>query len=215
VAITADVADEVDSARIVETAIKSFGRLDVYIANAGVLGTPGSLLHADAADVERTLRVNVLGTFLGIRDAARAMKDAGTGGSIVATASVAGLRSGAGPADYSASKAAVIGLVKAAANDLAPDVMGGPVIRVNAVCPGLVETGMTKPLFDLARARGTSGKIGQLNPCRRPGLPVDIANAIVFLASDAASYINGQALAVDGGLSSSHPVVPKKIRSKL
>ena len=84
-------------------------------------------------------------------------------------------------------------------------------MRVNAICPGLIETGMTKPMFDMARAAGSEKKIGQLNPLRRAGVPGEIAAAALFLASDESSYVNGQALAVDGGLSSSHPVVPGKI----
>ncbi len=123
-------------------------------------------------------------------------------GSIICTASVAGLRSGAGCLPYSASKAGVISLVQTAANQLS-----GTGVRINAICPGLIETGMTRPIFDQARARGSERKIGQLNPLRRAGAPEEIAQTALFLASDAASYVNGQAIAVDGGLSSSHPIV--------
>jgi NAD(P)-dependent dehydrogenase (short-subunit alcohol dehydrogenase family) len=123
-------------------------------------------------------------------------------GSIVCTASVAGLRSGAGGMPYSASKAGVVSLVQTAANQLA-----GTGVRVNAICPGLTETGMTQPFFDRARERGTEQKLGQLNPLRRAAGPEEQAAVALFLASDAASYVNGQAIAVDGGLSSSHPVV--------
>ena len=82
---------------------------------------------------------------------------------------------------------------------------------MNAVCPGLIETGMTKPVFDAARARGTEMKIGQLNPTARYGVADEIARAVLFLASDEASYVNGQAWVVDGGLSSGLPVVPGKL----
>ena len=136
------------------------------------------------------------------------MREAG-GGSIVCTASVAGIASGAGPTPYSASKAGVINLVKTAANELA-----GTGVRVNAVCPGLIETGMTKFWFDAARARGTEDRIGQLNPLRRHGHPDEIAAVALFLASDAASYVNGQAIAVDGGLTSSMPIVPPKPKAR-
>mmetsp|Transcript_53499 Transcript_53499/g.125822 ORF Transcript_53499/g.125822 Transcript_53499/m.125822 type:complete len:135 (+) Transcript_53499:28-432(+) len=122
-------------------------------------------------------------------------------GSIICTASVAGVRSGAGTTPYSASKAAVINMVQTSANQLA-----GTGIRVNAVCPGLVETGMTKMVFEMARERGTAGKIGQINPTKRAGTDYEIAATMLFLASDDASYVNGQAICVDGGLSSSHPV---------
>jgi NAD(P)-dependent dehydrogenase (short-subunit alcohol dehydrogenase family) len=83
-------------------------------------------------------------------------------------------------------------------------------VRVNAICPGLIETGMTRPIFEHARARGSDKKIGQLNPLRRAGIPSEIARMALFLASDASSYVNGQAFAVDGGLSSSHPVTLPK-----
>jgi NAD(P)-dependent dehydrogenase (short-subunit alcohol dehydrogenase family) len=84
-------------------------------------------------------------------------------------------------------------------------------IRVNAICPGLIETGMTRPMFELARERGSDKKIGQLNPLKRAGQPIEIARMALFLASDESSYVNGQAIAVDGGLSSSHPFVPGRL----
>lgn len=127
-------------------------------------------------------------------------------GSIIATASVAGLRSNAGPADYSASKAAVISLMQNAAFQFA-----GNGIRCNAVCPGLIETGMTGAVYAAARKRGTEGSIGQLNPLKRGGLADEVARVAAFLGSDSASYVNGQAWAVDGGLSAGHPFVPGKL----
>ncbi|MFN3590685.1 MAG: SDR family NAD(P)-dependent oxidoreductase, partial [Thermaurantiacus sp.] len=154
---------------------------------------------------EAVLRVNLVGVFLAIRESARAMMGAGAPGAIVATASVAGIRSGAGGLPYSASKAGVINLVQTSANQLA-----GTGIRVNAICPGLTETGMTAGMFEAARSRGSEGKLGQLNPLRRYATADEAASVAVFLASDDASYVNGQALAVDGGLSSSHPTVPGK-----
>jgi len=87
--------------------------------------------------------------------------------------------------------------------------VAGRGIRVNAVAPGLIETPMTAPIFDDARARGRAAKIGQLNPLRRGGQAEEVAQAVVWLASDAASYVNGQVLVVDGGLSSSHPFTPR------
>ena len=126
-------------------------------------------------------------------------------GSIICTASVAGIRSGAGPIPYSASKAGVINLVQTTAQ-----VLTGTGIRVNAICPGLIETGMTKPIFERAREKGTEAKIGQLNPLQRGGVPEEIAGAALFLASDDSSYVDGQAIVVDGGLSSSHPVAGRR-----
>ena len=122
------------------------------------------------------------------------------GGSIVCTASVAGIRSGAGGVAYSASKAGVINLVKTAAAQLCDSN-----IRVNAICPGLIETGMTQGIYDMARAAGKETMIGQLNPLRRGGEPSEIAQVALFLASDESSYVNGHAMVVDGGLSISHP----------
>lgn len=127
-------------------------------------------------------------------------------GSIIATASVAGLRSNAGSTDYSASKAAVISLMQTCCYQLA-----GTGIRCNAICPGVIETGMTAPMYDAARARGTEKKIGQLNPLRRGAVADEVARVALFLGSDESSYVNGQAWAVCGGLSAGHPVVPGKL----
>jgi len=127
-------------------------------------------------------------------------------GSIVGTASVAGIRSNAGGTDYSASKAAVVSLMQTCAYQLA-----GTGIRCNAICPGIIETGMTSAMYEMARARGTDRKIGQLNPLRRGGVADEVARAVLFLASDEASYVNGQSLPVCGGLSAGHPFVPGKL----
>jgi len=123
-------------------------------------------------------------------------------GSIIATASVAGLRSNAGPTDYSASKAAVISMMQTTAYQLSRTG-----IRCNAICPGLIETGMTAQIYDAARARGSGKKIGQLNPLQRGGLPDEVGRVALFLGSEESSYVNGQAWAVDGGLSAGHPVM--------
>lgn len=200
ISMTGDAGCEKDVARAVEKAREEFDGLHVFFANAGITGgARGGIFDVSAEVWEQVLRVNLIGPFLAIKHAAPVIRSSG-GGSIVCTASVAGLRSGAGPAQYSASKAGVINLVQTAAQQLA-----GMNIRVNAVLPGLTETGMTQPLFDGARAAGKEHKIGQLNPSLRGGRPEEIAKAALFLASDEASYVNGQSLAVDGGLSSSHP----------
>ncbi len=203
-AITGDAGDKADIDRAVAAAA-AHGSLDFAFANAGVGGGLSSLLDLTVEEWERVLRVNLIGVFLTVQAAARVMVPQGRG-SIVATASVAGIRSGAGGVPYSASKAGVISLAATAANQLA-----GSGVRVNAVCPGLTETGMTQAWFDGARARGTEHKLGQLNPLKRAAGPEEIAEVALFLASDAASYINGQAIAVDGGLSSSHPTVPGRM----
>jgi NAD(P)-dependent dehydrogenase (short-subunit alcohol dehydrogenase family) len=127
-------------------------------------------------------------------------------GSIISTASVAGIRSNAGSTDYSASKAAVVSMMQTCAYQLTRQN-----IRCNALCPGLIETGMTSNVFESARARGTQGKIGQINPLGRAGVADEIARVALFLASDESSYVNGQAWAVCGGLSAGHPYVVGKM----
>src|ERR1700734_76354 len=206
IALIKDSSDEADVAAAVATAVSEFGGLDVCFANAGISGGLTPFFEETAERWTQILQVNLVGAFLAAKYAALEMIRHQRG-SIICTASVAGLRSGAGCMPYSASKAGVISLVQTAANQLS-----GTGVRINAICPGLIETGMTRPIFEDARARGSEGKIGQLNPLRRAGVPEEIAQLALFLASDAASYVNGQAIAVDGGLSSSHPIVIKHER---
>lgn len=195
-----DAGHEPDVEALVARAIAAFGGLDIFYANAGITGgVMGGYFDATPEIWMETLRVNLVGPFLAVKHAAPLIEARG-GGAIIATASVAGLRSGAGPAQYSASKAGVINLVQTAAQQLT-----GTGVRVNAICPGLIETGMTRFAYDAARAAGKLDRIGQLNPMLRGGEPEEIASVALFLASPAASYVNGQAVVVDGGLSSSHP----------
>lgn len=199
VAIRGDAGRDEDVAHLVRSAAARFGGLDIVFANAGVSGGLASIFDQTEEDWAEILRVNLIGPALAIKHAAPLIKERG-GGSIICTASVAGLRSGAGGAAYSASKAGVISLVKTAAQQLT-----GSNIRVNAICPGLIETGMTEFVYERARAKGQEGRLGHLNPLKRGGAPIEIAHAALFLASDESSYVNGHALVVDGGLSSSHP----------
>ena len=195
----ADAGSEDDIRRLVEETAAKHGGLDLFFANAGISGGWATMSEQTATDWAEILRVNLIGPFLAIKYAAPLIAYRG-GGSIICTASVAGLRSGAGGAAYSASKAGVINLVQNAAQQLY-----GTGVRVNAICPGLIETGMTKGIYDMARASGQGERIGELNPLNRGGEPNEIAHAALFLASDESSYVNGTALVVDGGLSSSHP----------
>jgi len=193
IAIQGDAGDDAFVKSLVAKAQSEFGGLDIFWANAGISGGFAPL-HEQTADYwSEILRINLIGAFLGVKYASEAMIPKGKG-SIICTASVAGIRSGAGGPAYSASKAGVISLVQTACNELY-----GTGIRVNAIAPGLIETGMTKPIFDGARARGNEDKIGQLNPTTRYGEPVEIANAALFLASDDASYVTGAILFIDGG----------------
>ena len=197
--MSVDAGSEADVERLVEQTVADHGRLDIMFANAGISGGFASLFEQSSDDWAEILRVNLIGPFLAIKYAAPHM-NAGGGGSIIATASVAGLRSGAGGPAYSASKAGVVNLVKVAATQLA-----GANIRVNAICPGLIETGMTELIYDRARSKGQEEQLGRLNPLKRGGEPIEIARTALFLASDESSYVNGQAIVVDGGLSASHP----------
>ena len=200
-AMQMDAGIEADVARLVATAISSYGQLDVAFANAGISGGMASIFDLTPEAWAEVLRVNLIGPWLMVKHAGKLMADAGQGGSIICTASVAGIRSGAGGPAYSASKAGVINLAMVSAQQLCETG-----VRVNAICPGLTETGMTLPTFNYAKDKGVSHKLGRLNPLRRAAQPTELAQVALFLASDQSSYVNGQAIAVDGGLSSSHPV---------
>jgi NAD(P)-dependent dehydrogenase (short-subunit alcohol dehydrogenase family) len=188
-----DVREERDVKALIDSALETFGQVDILVNNAGVAGSLNPLEVQDEGEWIEVYRTNVLGTLWGIKHVARHMMERRKG-SIVNVSSVAGIRSGAGGNAYSASKAAIINLTMTAACDL-----GGYNVRVNAVCPGLIETEMTKPIFDLARQKGKEWKLGSRCELRRYGRAEEVAYAILFLASDEASYITGQALPVDGG----------------
>lgn len=199
-AVQMDAGSEADVQALVAAAGERFGGLDIAFANAGVSGGLTGIFDLTVEEWQALLQVNLIGPWLMIKHAGRVMMERGRG-SIICTASVAGIRSGAGGPHYSASKAGVINLVMTAAQQLS-----ATGVRVNAICPGLIQTGMTQRAFDYAADKGVTDRIGRLNPLRRAGQPDEIANMALFLASDDASYVNGQAIAVDGGLSSSHPV---------
>jgi NAD(P)-dependent dehydrogenase (short-subunit alcohol dehydrogenase family) len=200
-ALQMDAGNEADVQKIVALALATHGQLDVAFANAGISGGMAGIFDLTPEEWAEILRVNLIGPWLMAKHAGKAMADQGRGGSIIMTASVAGIRSGAGGPAYSASKAGVINLAKVTAQQLSETG-----VRCNAICPGLTETGMTKPTFDYAKEKDVMHKMGRLNPLRRAAQPEELANVALFLASDQASYVNGQAIAVDGGLSSSHPV---------
>ncbi|PHH61519.1 hypothetical protein CDD81_310 [Ophiocordyceps australis] len=206
-----DAVDEDKIEAVVADALDRYGRLDVFFANAGIRGDLASFQDTCSQQFMSVLKTNTLSVFLAAKHAAPAMRKTGPqksspAGSIIATASVAGLRSNAGPPAYSASKAAIISLVQTIAWQLS-----GTGVRINALCPGLIETGMTESLYTAARARGTMQKIGQLNPLLRGGHADEIARVALFLGSDESSYVNGQAWAVDGGLSAGLPFAPPKL----
>jgi NAD(P)-dependent dehydrogenase (short-subunit alcohol dehydrogenase family) len=204
-AVMADAGSESDVKSFIDKAVSKYGRLDAIWANAGISGGLVPLAEQTVEHWQEVLRINLIGPFLAIKHAMPHMIKQNYG-SIVCTASVAGLKAGASGHPYGASKAGVISLVQTTAYSLS-----GTGVRINAVCPGLIETGMTKPIFDNAKQRGTDGKIGQLNPLKRAGQPHELAAMGLFLASDDASYVNGQAIPVDGGLTASMPYAGKPI----
>lgn len=188
-----DVSKEEDIKALVKEALDLHGRIDILVNNAGITGRMLPFSEDDPEDWKTVFGVNLLSAVMAVKHAAPVMQ-AQKKGAIVNVASVAGIRAGAGSNAYSASKAAVINFTQTTACDL-----GSDNVRVNAVCPGLIETGMTKPVFDFARASGKESKLGARCELKRYGNPMEIAYAVLFLASDEASYITGQALPVDGG----------------
>ena len=201
IAVTADISSESDVSACIAACIEQYGGIDGLYANAGILGANKAFRDLTADDWQRTLGINTIGTFLCIKHAATRFVEQGHG-AIVCTASVAGIRANAGGADYSASKAAVISMIQTIAYELY-----GTGVRINGICPGLVETGMTASIFKRVRELGIESRVGQVNPTTRAGTADEIAAMACFLLSDAASYVNGQAIPVDGGLSASHPWV--------
>jgi NAD(P)-dependent dehydrogenase (short-subunit alcohol dehydrogenase family) len=194
--IKTDVAKEADIEAMVNLALVEFGRLDIIFNNAGVGGVVGPIWDIEVEEWDYTFDVLTKGVFLGIKHAARAMKQQGQGGAIINTASTAGLSGGSGPLVYSAAKAAVINLTKAAAVQLAPDR-----IRVNAICPGGILTGLTTR----GDPEDTAKFLDTFQPWPEHGKGENIAGAAVFLASEDSAFVTGEALVVDGGLTAIGP----------
>jgi NAD(P)-dependent dehydrogenase (short-subunit alcohol dehydrogenase family) len=198
--VHADVSQETQVQAAVEHAVSHFGRLDCVFNNAGLGGVSGPIAEIPVDGFDRTIGILLRGVFLGMKHAAPIMKRQGTG-SIVSTASVAGLQAGFGPHVYSAAKAAVIHLTRSVAMEL-----GESGVRVNCICPG----GIATPIFgkalglDEAAADEAAKKMETIlathQPIQRAGLPEDIAQAALWLASDDSRFVTGHALVVDGGL---------------
>ena len=199
-----DVAQETDVAGLVSLAVEAFGRLDVMFNNAGIGGAFGPLTELDVEAWDETFAVDTRSVFLGIKHAARVMIDAGRGGSIINTASIAGLGSGGGPVAYSAAKAAVANLSQSAALELAPHR-----IRVNAICPGVIYT----PLMHLGDEARADEWVTRLQPWPGRGEPHHIAGAALWLASDDSEFVTGQNIVVDGGLLAAGPRVVDEVHS--
>jgi 3-oxoacyl-[acyl-carrier protein] reductase len=187
--LVADVGRREDADRLVDTAKERFGRLDILVNNAGIT-RDGLLIRMKDEDWDRVLETNLKGAFLVTRAAAKLMVRQKSGGRIINVASTAGVMGNAGQANYSAAKAGLIGLTKAAARELAH--WG---ILVNAVAPGLIETDMTAALPAQAR----EALLAQV-PLKRIGTAREVAEMVGFLAGDGAAYVTGQIFHVNGGL---------------
>jgi NAD(P)-dependent dehydrogenase (short-subunit alcohol dehydrogenase family) len=191
-----DVSREEDIVAVVQRAQTQFGRLDCMFNNAGLVGAVAPIVDTSVDAWDRTFAVLVRGVFLGIKHAAPAMRP--RGGTIINTASIAGFNAGAGPAAYSACKAAVIGLTRSAAVQLAPDK-----IRVNALCPGLI----LSPLLERGQSTSLEDVLSTAQPWPEAGLPEHIADVALFLASADSRFVTGEALVADGGILARGPGV--------
>jgi NAD(P)-dependent dehydrogenase (short-subunit alcohol dehydrogenase family) len=189
--VKTDVSKASEVETLVKKAVEKFGRLDAAFNNAGIEGVWVPIISQSERDWDRTIEINLKGVWLCLKYEIRQMLKQGGGGSIVNMSSIAGLMGSAGAAAYGASKHGVIGLTKAAALENA---RSG--IRVNAVCPAVIETPMGERLFGAPEMKKYALS---LHPIGRLGTPGDVANAVVWMCSDSASFMTGQSLVLDGG----------------
>jgi NAD(P)-dependent dehydrogenase (short-subunit alcohol dehydrogenase family) len=195
-AVTADVRDEDEVAAYVRAATDKFGAIDVFYNNAGIEGDIAPITKYSLETFRRVLDVNVVGVFLGMKHVLPVMLQQNRG-SIINTASIAGLIGSPDVAVYTASKHAVIGLTKSAAQECA-----STGVRVNCVCPGLIDSRMLSAIIEGRNTGNTpvpNDRIVDRIPARRLGLASEVASVVAFLASDEASYVSGSAYTVDGG----------------
>jgi NAD(P)-dependent dehydrogenase (short-subunit alcohol dehydrogenase family) len=200
--IRADVSSESDVKTMVDQTVKWFGRVDCLVNNAGVPSPMVSITEIDVPTIDQLLAVNVRGVLLGIKHVAPVMLEQ-KAGSIINIGSIAGLRGGASGHIYSATKAAVQSITRSAGAEL-----GEKGIRVNTISPGAIVTGIFAKNAGVEASKADrltdviKGAFATLQPIPRAGMPEDIAQAAVFLAGDGSSFINGQDIVVDGGMTS-------------
>ncbi|GAA4680654.1 SDR family NAD(P)-dependent oxidoreductase [Frondihabitans cladoniiphilus] len=195
-----DVTDEAAIEALVATTVATFGKLDVMYNNAGAQGDPSTILEIGSAGFDKTIALLTRSVLLGHKFAARQFQAQGTGGSIVTTASAAGIQGGWSAAGYTIAKHAIVGIVRQAVAELAP--LG---IRSNAIAPGIIMTPIMARSFGVPVEESEeftkflAGKLGSTQPIGRVGQPDDIAKVATFLASDLAEYVTGVVIPVDGG----------------
>ena len=196
-AIGADVTSPMEVEAYIASTVRELGGLDILFNNAGIEGEVVDTTGASAADFDAVTAVNVIGVFLNLKYGLRAMRARGTGGSIVNTSSGLGLHGYPGMGAYVASKHAVIGLTRTAALECAADG-----IRVNAICPGVIDTRMMRSLEDQSGVQDARAVIEESIPMGRYGGPEEVAQLVLFLVSDGSHWITGAAIPVDGGTTS-------------
>jgi NAD(P)-dependent dehydrogenase (short-subunit alcohol dehydrogenase family) len=196
--VGADVSDERDVDAYTAAAVERFGRLDAAHLNAGYAGALMPVIDSDPADFDQIIAVNVRGVYLGLRAAMRRFREQGGGGTIAVTSSGLGVRGGQMLAPYSASKHAVLGLMRSAALEGARDG-----VRVNAICPGVIDTAMmrrTEDAFGAGDRAAARAVLENTIPVGRYGRPAETAACVAWLLSDESSYCTGGYFTVDGGV---------------